>query len=376
LNSQVFEHIGPGCPACGTGRLGVRQELRAEGGEIVEGLIECHNSGCRHLYPIIDGIPILVRDLRRTVSEQVLGIMARTDLSETLLGLVGECCGPASSFDSLRQHISTYGFSHWGDLDPLEALNGAAGRSATQILDKGLDRVAASGPIVGPVLDLGCSVGRTTIRLAQRLGPGAAPVVGVDLNFAMLRVAREAAINGRVSYARRAGGLVYERREFSVPAVTAGGIEFWCADALSLPFQPGSFGLVVSLNLLDCVAAPRDHLASIHDLLRPGGRALLATPFDWSAAATAPEAWIGGHSPYDAHQGRGERVIRSLLSGEHPGSISGLRLVDEIDRLPWMVRLHDRSSVHYETDLFVLAREGGASEHELMRKDAGALTSG
>jgi SAM-dependent methyltransferase/uncharacterized protein YbaR (Trm112 family) len=376
MNVEVFERLRPGCPACGLGSLKLRQTLRLAGDDILEGLIECDHAGCRHLYPIIDGIPILVRDLRRMVSEQTLGIMARGDLPETLLGLIGECCGPGSPFDSLRQHISTYTFSHWGDLDPLESLNGAAGRSATQILDRGLDRLAQSGSVAGPVLDLGCSVGRTTFRLGQRLGPQAGPVLGVDLNFAMLRIAREAAVHGRVRYPRRVGGMVYEPREFSVP-VTSGALEFWCADALSLPFKPGSFELVVSMNLLDCVSAPRDHLASIHDLLCPRGRALLATPFDWSPAATAPEAWIGGHSPYDAHQGRGERVIRSLLSGEHPASIGGLRLIEEIDSLPWVVRLHDRSSVHYQTDLFVLARDDGAAEeHELTSEDAGVLTRG
>ena len=375
MNIEVFERLGPGCPACSLGRLKLREAMRVAGDDIVEGLIECDHTGCRHLYPIVDGIPILVRDLRRMLSEQVLGLMARSDLTETLLGLIGECCGPGSSFDSLRQHISTYTWSHWGDLDPLESLNGAGGRSATQILDKGLDRIMQPGSVCGPVLDLGCSVGRTTFRLRERLGPEAGPVLGVDLNFAMLRIAREAATRGRIRYPRRVGGIVYERREFSIPG-PGGAVEFWCADALALPFQPRSFDLVVSMNLLDCVAAPRDHLASIRDLLLPGGRALLATPFDWSPAATAPEAWIGGHSPYDALKGRGERVIRSLLNGKHPASVKGLSVIEEIDSLPWVVRLHDRSSVHYETDLFVLARDNGAAEHEPTPENAGVLTRG
>src|SRR5205085_12367722 len=52
------------------------------------------------------------------------------------------------------------------------------------VLERGL--ALAGEKLAGPALDVGCSVGRSTFELAQR---GAAPVLGVDLNFSMLQVA-------------------------------------------------------------------------------------------------------------------------------------------------------------------------------------------
>jgi SAM-dependent methyltransferase len=202
------------------------------------------------------------------------------------------------------------------------------------------------------VLDLACSVGRTTHDLASRLRT---PVVGLDLNFSMLRVARRALREGRVSYARRASGLVYEERSFAVPAAP-GTVEFICADALALPFREGTFGLAVSLNLLDCLASPLDHLRGVRDVLEPGGSFLLATPFDWSPSTTPVEAWIGGHSPRGPTQGRPEAVLRSLLGGGHPVAVPDLALLETLPGLDWFVRLHDRAVMRYDVDLFVIAK--------------------
>ena len=131
-------------------------------------------------------------------------------------------------------------------------------------------------------------------------------------------------------------------------------------DALALPFVPGSFGLAVGLNVLDCVASPRDFLESLSGLLRPGGSALLSTPYDWSPAATPFEAWIGGHSQRGPDGGASEPFLRTLLTfGAHPQSVRGLKITGEIERQPWHVRLHERSGVDY--DVHIVAAESVAS---------------
>ncbi len=335
------------------------QVLREDAEEILEGLLECTDPDCRHLYPVVDGIPILVGDLRRVVSEQILGILARDDVSETIMAVLGECCGPSSTLDARRQHLSAYCWSHWGDFDPSERRTGADGPATiVSILERGLGRLAQRGaPATGPIVDLGCSVGRTTLELAERTD-GADLVLGIDLNLSMLRVARRALRQGCVRYARRHTGLVYEERAFAVPRERGGRVDFWCADAQSLPFGEASFALAVSLNLLDCVQSPLDHLKSLRDILRPGGYALVASPFDWSAGATIPQAWIGGHSPLGEAQGHSEHVLRSLVGGLHPAAIRGLEVIDEVDNLAWAVRLYERSTVQYQVDLFLLAKNG------------------
>ena len=52
---------------------------------------------------------------------------------------------------------------------------------------------------------------------------------------------------------------------------------------------------LVGLNVLDCVASPREMLAGVVDALRPGGSLVLSTPYDWSPSATpAQTCWSAG----------------------------------------------------------------------------------
>jgi hypothetical protein len=91
--------------------------------------------------------------------------------------------------------------------------------------------------------------------------------------------------------------------------------------------------------------------------MAPGARAILATPYDWSPGATPIEGWIGGHSQRGPQGGDSANALRTLLTpGAHPASIEGLQLVAESDALPWVVRLHERSSVQYQTHLVVAER--------------------
>jgi hypothetical protein len=101
-------------------------------------------------------------------------------------------------------------------------------------------------------------------------------------------------------------------------------------------------------------------LAGLAEVLRGEGRLLLATPYDWSTRATPVETWIGGHSQRAAHRGAAEPFLRTLLSeGEHPQSVVGLRVLEEVAAWPWQTRLHERSSVSYRSHLLALARAGG-----------------
>ena len=326
--------------------------LRESAGDVVEGVIHCSDSACRQEYPIIDGIPLLVPDVRSYVGSNLGQIAARRDLSDLLESLLGDAAGPGSSYDTTRQHLSIYCWDHYADLDPDESAALLAPASIVRGLELGLEMLERSQ---GPILDLGCSVGRTTFELARRLD---GPVLGMDLNFSMLQIARRVLSAGVVGYPRRRVGLVYERREFAVDFQGRERVDFWACDALAPPFADGQFGLLVGLNLLDCVATPHTFLGKTRDLLRPGGSTLLATPYDWSPNATPVEAWIGGHSQRGPEGGASDRFLRQLLTpNAHPQSIDKLRLTGELERIPWHARLHERSTVVYELHLLAALRE-------------------
>lgn len=355
MKTAHLESLAFACPLCREGALAVARSVWSESGELEEGILVCRRKGCEREYPVVDGIPVLVADPRRVLSDASLGALARSDLSETLLAALGEASGPSSPFDSARQHLSSYTGGHWGDHDPGERSRGEKPGSLAPILHRALEGLEKAKALpAGPALDLGCSVGRTTWELLARRG-GKGTVVGLDLNFSMLRVARRALREGRVNYARRRSGLVYEERAFQVPRLGAD----WtlvCADALALPFRPGTFSLATSMNLIDCLPSPLDHLRSLEQVLAPGAGLALATPFDWAPSTTPVEAWLGGHSPRGPAQGRPEAVLAALLGGDHPVAVAGLELLERADGLEWSVRLHDRAVMRYDVDLFLARR--------------------
>ena len=120
-----FETLHPICPRCKRDfnrepHLKIRTILKESEDSIQEGILGCSDESCQMEFPIIDSIPILVADLRNYISQNLPAILSRTDLSEAMESLLGDCDGPSGSFDIRRQHLSSYAFDHFGDLDPQE----------------------------------------------------------------------------------------------------------------------------------------------------------------------------------------------------------------------------------------------------------------
>jgi len=352
-----FEKLKPLCPVCGAaGReslLEIGAVLKEGNGSIREGILVCSNHQCLSEYPVLDGIPIIVANLRTYIAHNFLPVLCRDDLTETMESLLGDCFGPGSAFDSQRQYLSTYAFDHYGDLDPAESTpRSVLPGSIIRLFRQGL--MPAERTVRGPVIDIGCAVGRTSFELAEALDD---IVLGIDLNFGMLKTAATILEKGFVSYPLRRGGIAFERRRFPATFEKAGNVDFWVCDATALPFADQTFSAGVSLNVLDCVWSPYDYLKEISRILIPGGNALMSTPYDWTANATPIEAWLGGHSQRSEHKGSSPDILRSLLSGGgHPNTIEELELVSERD-LPWTLRLHDRSVMEYLVHLIVIRKK-------------------
>jgi len=332
--------------------LEVAQIAREEDQHIIEGVLHCTNQNCFREFPILDGIPLIVTSIRQYVSDHLLAIYARRDLGDSIESILGDCCGPNSAFDQTRHQLSSYAWDHYGNLDPQETAGDPRPGSILSNLETGCQLANPVPP--GPVIDIGCSVGRGSFALAER---GQELVLGVDLNFAMLRLASEVLRHGAVRYPRRRSGVIYDRREFPVRFANQDNVDFWACDAAALPFAAETFSLALNMNVLDCVYAPRESLASLARILKPGGKAVIASPYDWSPAATPLEAWLGGHSQRSPLAGSCEAVLRTLLTpGANPGSITGLKLTAEREHVPWHVRLHERSTMTYRLHLIVATK--------------------
>ncbi len=322
---------------------------------MIEGILLCSNPQCQSEYPIIDGIPLIIIDLRAYVSQNILPVLGRQDLTDTMESLLGDCFGPGSAFDSQRQHLSTYAFDHYGDLDPEQTIHPPIEPgSIARLLEQGLRSLPRKDH--GPVIDIGCALGRTSFELAQQNDD---IVLGVDLNFNMLKVAASTLRTGHITYPKRRVGISFDRKTFQLPFRNMPNLDFWVCDATALPFTDELFVLATSLNVLDCVNSPYDHLKEFARVLTPGSSGIIATPYDWSANATPVGSWLGGHSQRSPHKGDSDAVLRSLLAGgNHPKALSELAVISEHE-IPWNLRLHDRSHMKYLVQMLIVQKHAG-----------------
>jgi uncharacterized protein YbaR (Trm112 family)/SAM-dependent methyltransferase len=331
VRHEHLERLRPVCPACRDNPLTLGPVAREAGDEVLEGVLQCPDCGREH--PIVDGIPVVVADLVGWASHQLPSVLRRDDLSPLMESLLGDAAQPGSDLDRERTNLSGYGQTHWGE------------ESFAGLVETALGLLEA--PPAGVWIDHGCAVGRGTLELARRTGDLA---VGIDLSFAMLRVAERVRRTGRAVFPRKRIGLAFDRMECDVANVPGDRMSFWCCDVAALPFPDATFAGALSLNVLDCAASPLGHLQEMSRTLAPGAPALLSTPYDWSANATQPIGWIGGHSQRADHGGDGPAVLRHVLPQ------AGLAIEEERDGVPWRVYANERSHVEYSLHLLRLVR--------------------
>lgn len=109
------------------------------------------------------------------------------------------------------------------------------------------------------VLDIGCGEGYISIKLAERCKK----VVGFDINTEDLKLAEDK--KSRSKYKDK--------------------ISFIPGDILKLPFPDESFDLVCLLDVLPHIKQDREALAEIGRVVRPSGRVVLTTPWQYPCAA-------------------------------------------------------------------------------------------
>jgi ubiquinone/menaquinone biosynthesis C-methylase UbiE len=142
------------------------------------------------------------------------------------------------------------------------------------------------------VLDVGCGTGEITVRLAEMYPQ--ASITGVDLIEHHLEVARAKA------------------------AALGSRIRFESADAFALPFDEGTFDLVVCRHMLQAVPRPDDAISEMVRVARPGGRLHLLVE-DYGMIHMHPTRldvdrfWLEGPQAYGAAVGTDLHAGRSAF---------------------------------------------------------------
>lgn len=261
------------CPACLPEEILLKLENACrEGEDIVAGRLVC--PGCGKQYGIEDGLADLVAEDTVTPPGQ-------------------------DRYDQERLAAS-YLWSHYADLwnDP----------EATGAYAQWLELM---GEVSGPGLDAGCAVGRFTLELAARTGFA----VGIDLSRNFVALARRVAAESGMTFTAPLQGLLTTTFSFTLPTrLQRGTAEFVRADAMRLPFRRECCGVVASLNVVDKVPDPRQHLGECQRVLAAPGTLVVSDPFSWSPDVAPPEQWLGG----TPETGDSATYLTALL-GREPG---------------------------------------------------------
>ena len=195
----------------------------------------------------------------------------------------------------------------------------------------------------GLAIELGSSVGADL----PALGALAETVVAIDSYVVPLRWAAQRCMGQRPLIVERQGGHAFRTSRIPVDSAETqaglGRVVTICGNALDPPFVAECADIVLALNVLDNVTAPLTLLGQIDALLKPGGLAVIGSPFHWQDTITAlqrrPESVTGTSSGPDA--------VRALLGGKGPGMEQVSWELLEEREVDWVVRDHDRCAMTY-----------------------------
>ncbi len=273
MKRKILEYLI--CPACLPEENILRlRHAEISGEEVETGILEC--SRCRQAYPIKGGVASLVDP--RTVQGGEALRYERPDL------------------------LSSYLWSHYADLFGDPEVTGAYSEWANQLL-----------PCSGAGIDTGCAVGRFSFEMSRKCEF----VIGIDRSERFISTARRIMIGRGLRFQIREEGRIHSERTFVLPPEwDSRKLEFIVGDANALPFRANSFSCVASLNLIDKLSRPIQHICDVNRTARlVDSQFLISDPFSWSEAVCDPEEWLGG-VPDGKFPGAGIENIVRLLSGD------------------------------------------------------------
>lgn len=286
------------CPACLPAEIPLKGNIRQQiQDDILEGELEC--SVCGTIYAIRDGLAFLVPP---SVTPGQAGV----------------------GYESSRA-LASYLWSHYGDLLADPEASDAYIRWGNLI-----------EPSDGPALDIGSAVGRFAFEIHHKFDC----VIGIDRSESFIRAARELMKHRHKAVSLPEEGLLNREVTIELPNRWHGdNMEFFIADAGALPFRSGTFSCLASLNLVDKLPSPLQHLIELDRVARAkGSQALVSDPFSWSVDVAEKQHWLGGKTnpPF---AGRGLDNIRALLTEEQE-QLKGRWQIERQGHVWWKIRTH------------------------------------
>ena len=361
MHTAALEQIPLCCPAClKEGPAGIHQKplklskvLCRDRDHILEGFLECADPQCKRIYPIIEGIPVLLKDLPKWWYSFKIGLQPEWGRSSEIRSFLMKLDPKEEKSLQMQSRLSATIESHYNTCE-----SGALPAAGLPCQETLWDRIEGILPLDGGrcrlSLDLGCAVGKLTEKMS-RISDVA---VGIDTCFDSLAFAERLHRNGRATWNRRISGIRYEKK--TMTAKPRENVCFIAADALNPPFPAKTFHLVAGLNLLDSIRLPLVLLGQMDALLNEKGILLLSSPYEWRPDICDPSEWL------EWEEKEAPAVVRGLLEGElRPDTGFHYKILREENRIPWFLRNHDR----YWSLFFVHLIMAEKQHHSIRRID-------
>ncbi len=286
------------CPACLPEERPLQSvKLDVQQQDIVSGHLACKI--CNRTYPIREGIAFMLK--------------------------ANQSPGAAPSKYETTSVLSSYLWSHYGDLlnDP----------DAPDAYDQW---AALLQPNRGLAIDIGAAVGRFSFELGRKCDL----VIGVDNSYAFIKTARNLLLTGKTEIELAEEGCLTRKELLTLPKEwPSENIDFIVGDALALPFRQSTFTTLASLNLIDKVSKPLQHLTELNRIAKDDKAQLLfSDPFSWSTQVAAEQDWLGGTTK-GRHAGRGMDNLTTLLQ-DHGNHLKPAWKIDRKGQIWWKIRTH------------------------------------
>ena len=179
-------------------------------------------------------------------------------------------------------------------------------------------------------LDIGCAVGGSAFELARRCEE----VIGIDYSLRFIEAAQQLAATGSLAYSHPEEGLIESQACVQIPPeIDRSRVRFQHGDAQALPVEIGTFDVILAANLIDRLSQPRQFLAQLGRLARPGAQLVITSPYTWLLDYTPMDEWIGGFVA-DGVERLTLEGLQTALDGDF--TLTGTR------ELPFLIREHRR----------------------------------
>jgi SAM-dependent methyltransferase len=300
------------CPECIAKEIPLDLEIKEEQNEdVLEGELRC--PGCGSCYTINQGVAVVLPKRSMSVLSDKMGYNSRIMLSSYLWSHYSEFFNGPNATDAYKVWSSHF-----------RGTNGAA-------------------------LDIGCSVG----RLSFELGKTHSQVIGIDTSISFIRKARELLTKKRLQFDLVVEGHITEERSCDFDSSWQyDGVDFIVADALALPFPKSLFSTVASINVLEKVPNPIQHLRDVNKVLREeNAMFVFSDPFSWDETVLDPELWLSGRNT-GKYKGRGIDNISRLFSGKEGVFNPPLEIREKGDVF-WKIRKTENLSEHIRSQFII-----------------------